>query len=80
MFSYNNVDLAESTKTAELGVMSAISKEQLIKYTEKLGFSCINSRDVSNSDKIVQKISWLELRKSGTLTTIKRSQVLGKII
>ncbi len=80
MFSYNNVDLEESAKIAELGVMSAVSKDQLIKYTEKLGFSCVNSRDVSNSDTVIQKISWLELRKSGTLSTIKRSQALGQII
>ena len=80
MFSYNNVDFAESAKIAELGVMSAISKKHLLKYTEKLGFSCINSYDVSNSDIVLKKISWLELRKSGTLSTIKRSQVLGQVI
>lgn len=79
MFSYNNIDIEESAKLAELEIMSPISKTQLLEYVGKLGFLCINSYDVTNSDIIVKKISWLELRKDGILTTVKRSQALGEI-
>lgn len=79
MFSYNNVEFEQSAKIAELGVMSAISFNQLTKLVEKIGFQILNSYNVDNSDPVLQKISWVEIKKPGVLQTVKRSQALGEI-
>ena len=79
MFSYNNIDLEESAKIAELGLMSAISKQELFKGITDIGFRIGNSYDLPNEDPAIQMISWVELQKPGNLQTVKIKQVLGQI-
>lgn len=79
MFSYNNIDLEESAKIAELGLMSAVSKQELFEKIQKIGFQISNHYDLLNDDSVIQMISWAELRKPGDLHTVKLKQVLGEI-
>jgi hypothetical protein len=58
---------------AEGFFMSYIPKSMLIPLCESLGYEIIadEARDRS--------VSWLELRKPGTLETVKAHQVMGEI-
>jgi SAM-dependent methyltransferase len=79
MFSYNNGDKIESARLFESGMMSFIPKRKLLSVCGDLGFDIIDSFDFSNSDHQIKTISWIELRKPGQLSTIKRSQAQGLI-
>jgi hypothetical protein len=61
--------------------MSFIPKRWLVAYCHQIGYEIVNTIDFPNDDPEVKFISWIELRKPGQLTTIKRMQALGgKII
>lgn len=79
MFSYNNVELEESAKIADFGLMSAIAKQELFKGINDIGFKITKSYDLPNNDPAISMISWVELQKPGTLQTVKIKQVLGQI-
>ena len=79
LFSYNNCDLFESCLVAESGGMSYVSKRNLIKVCEEIGYEIVNTTDVPNRDNCVKFISWIEIKKPGKLATAKRRQVLGAI-
>jgi SAM-dependent methyltransferase len=74
MFSYNDGDRSGGAGMAENFFMSYMPKSMLIPLCESLGYEIINdeARDMS--------ISWLEIRKPGTLETVKAHQVLGQIL
>ena len=79
MFSYNNGDLLSSCILSEFGQMSFIPKRNLIKICMKLGFEIIEFFDMPNIDDAVKYISWIEMKKPGTLKSIKISQSIGII-
>jgi SAM-dependent methyltransferase len=76
MFSYNNGDIVESAGYAEGFWMSYMPKSMLIPMCESLGFELYYDRDVRGEGTTV---SWLELKRPGTLETVKAHQVLGEI-
>lgn len=76
MFSYNNGDIPEAAGYAEGFWMSYIPKSMLVPMCESLGYEVITARDTRGEGTA---ISWLELKKSGTLETIKAHQVMGEI-
>jgi SAM-dependent methyltransferase len=76
MFSYNNGDIPECAGYVDAGWMSYIPKSMLIPMCESLGYEIIYSRDIRGEGT---SISWVELRKPGTLETVKAHQVLGEI-
>ena len=77
MFSYNNGDIAQSAGYAENYWMSYIPKSLLVPLCESLGLEIVYSRDSGAEGGT--SISWIEVRKPGTLTTVKAHQVLGEI-
>lgn len=79
LFSYNNCDLLDSCLVAEAGSMSYVTKRNLIEICKKFGYEIIDLVDVPNSDYHVKYVSWIELRKPGELSTVKRRQVMGAI-
>jgi hypothetical protein len=79
MFSYNNGDMIESARLFESGIMSFIPKRKLIPICKNLGFEIVNSFDFTNVDDNIKTISWIELRKPGELSTVKRSQAQGLV-
>lgn len=79
IFSYNNCDLLESCLVAESGGMSYVSKRHLIRVCNQFGYEVVNTYDMPNTDYHVKYISWIEIRKPGELSTVKRRQVMGAI-
>jgi hypothetical protein len=79
MFSYNNGDILDSCRLSEQGGMSWISKRQLVKLSTQIGYEIIDSFDLPNDDTEVKYISWIELKKPGELSTVKRSQAQGLV-
>ena len=76
MFSYNNGDMHECAGYAEGFWMSYIPKSMLVPMCESLGFEVVHTRESRGEGTA---ISWIELKKSGTLETVKAHQVLGEI-
>jgi len=76
MFSYNNGDMHECAGYAEGFWMSYIPKSMLVPMCESLGYEIIHTRESRTSGTV---ISWIELKKPGTLQTVKAHQVLGEI-
>jgi SAM-dependent methyltransferase len=74
MFSYNDGDTPEGAGMAENFSRSYLPKSILVPLCLSLGFSLENEVDLGPG------ISWLEIKKSGTLKTIKAHQPLGEII
>ena len=74
MFSYNDGDRPGGAGMAENFFMSYMPRSMLIPLCESLGYEIAN--DVARD----QSVSWLEIRKPGTLETVKAHQVLGQIL
>lgn len=75
MFSYNNGDTEAGAGYAESYFMSYIPKSMLIPLCESLGFTITMTQDVLENIAV----SWIEIKRPGTLTTIKAHQVMGEI-
>jgi hypothetical protein len=80
MFSYNNCDLVESANLAESGYMTFVPKRKLNELCIELGYDIVQHYDLKNSDHQIKYISWIEIKKPGELSTIKRAQAMGKIL
>jgi hypothetical protein len=59
--------------------MSFIPKQSLVRVLTQIGYEIIASYDEQNQDTSIPVISWVELRKSGELKTIRLKQVIGAI-
>ena len=73
LFTYNNADMSPSAGLSEGYFMTYVPKSLLIPMVESLGYEVIASRDFEPST------SWIELKKPGTLSTVKAHQALGEI-
>jgi SAM-dependent methyltransferase len=73
IFTYNNTDLSASAGLSEDYFMTYVPKSMLIPMIESLGFEIIDAPDYLPST------SWIELKKPGTLSTVKAHQALGEI-
>ena len=73
LFTYNNADLSASAGLSENYFMTYVPKSMLIPMIESLGFEVVDSQDHLPST------SWVEIKKSGVLKTVKAHQALGEI-
>ena len=73
MFSYNNAELPDAASYADSYYMSYMPKHLLVAASTAAGFEVTSSTDFEPA------VSWIELRKPGTLTSIKAHPVLGEI-
>jgi len=80
MFSYNNCDLEGPAKISELEGSSYANARMIKNLVENNGFEIIKFEDLPTGDALTTHISWVELRKPGTLSTVKAHQALAKII
>lgn len=74
MFSYNNAERYQCAKYVEAGYMSYMPKTLLLDLIKAQNFELINTVDLE------EHVSWVEFKKPGTLSTIKRHASLGQII
>jgi hypothetical protein len=80
MFSYNNCDLEGPAKVSELAGGSYSNARIVESLAKQIGFEIIKFEDLTTEDALITHVSWVELRKPGTLTTVKAHQALAKII
>lgn len=73
LFTYNNADMSPSAGLSEEYFMTYVPKSLLIPMVESLGYKVITSHDFHPST------SWIEIKKPGTLSTVKAHQALGEI-
>jgi len=74
MFSYNNCDVPQCAKNAEIGFKSWMPESLLVKTCRDIGF------EITCTSAAQETIHYIEIRKPGELKTVKAHQVLGKII
>lgn len=73
LFTYNNADLSGSAGLTENYFMTYVPKSMLVPMAESLGYEIHKCFDFEPST------SWIELKKPGTLSTVKAHQALGEI-
>lgn len=73
LFTYNNADISASAGLAEDYFMTYVPKSMLVPMIESLGFEIVDAQDHWPST------SWIEIKKPGTLKTVKAHQALGEI-
>jgi SAM-dependent methyltransferase len=73
LFTYNNADMSASAGLTEGYFMTYVPKSMLVPMAESLGF------DIAQCFDFLPSTSWIELRKPGSLTTVKAHQALGEI-
>lgn len=73
LFTYNNADLSGSAGLTENYFMTYVPKSILVPMSESLGF------EVKDCFDFLPSTSWIELKKPGTLSTVKAHQALGEI-
>jgi hypothetical protein len=80
MFSYNNSDLEGPAKISELKGSSYANARIVESLARQSGFEIIKFEDLATGDALITHVSWVELHKPGTLSTVKAHQALAKII
>lgn len=73
LFTYNNADLSASAGMCESYFMTYVPKSMLMPLAESLGYIIEKDYD------FLPSTSWIELKKPGTLKTVKAHQSLGEI-
>jgi SAM-dependent methyltransferase len=72
MFTYNNCELPEAIKNVELRLSSYLPKRYIIPFIESIGYEVLYSNNKNN-------ISWVEIKKEGTMTSLRGGQALAQI-
>lgn len=80
MFNYNNCDLADSAYVVDHQAGSYMSASLLKKILNQNGLEIINLIDLKTADTFYNYISLAEVKKPGSLGTIKMHPALGKIL
>lgn len=80
IFSYNNCEFYESYKVADAGWMSYVTKTSIIELCKELGYEIVNTYDVHHGRYNYERVSWIEIKKPGDLTSLKQRQVVGTVI
>jgi hypothetical protein len=73
IFTYNNCDLPEAVVQVEHAYQSYTPKSTLLTVIEGLGFELLAEFDRNPN------VSWLEIKKPGTLTSLRGGQALAQI-
>lgn len=79
IFSYNNCEFIESYQLADKGWMSYVTKTDVLNLCIKLGYEIVNTYDIKHAHYEYERVSWIEIKKPGNLTSVKRKQAVGAI-
>jgi SAM-dependent methyltransferase len=77
LFSYNNCNFVESARLFDNHHGSWATPESLEKIFLSLGVDVIGFKDIKTD--VISYCSWVEVRRSGELTTVKLSQAQGLV-
>jgi SAM-dependent methyltransferase len=75
LFTYNNCEIPENARLAEDNTHSYVTQSFLSNAAIELGYEVAETFNILDG----QPLSWIELKKPGTLKTIKGHQTLGEI-
>jgi hypothetical protein len=75
LFSFNNGETPDGASRSEEGRQSYVRKSELISLVNAIGYEVTDSFSFNGWDGL----TWLEVKKPGTLNTIKGHQALGAI-
>ena len=73
IFTYNDCSHHKSAKLVELGFKGWATESEMISICQSVGF------EVTESESKEDSVQWLEIKKPGTLSTVKTHQALGEI-
>lgn len=73
-FTFNNCDNAEGVELVEKNFMCYTPGQTVISLVESLGFDIVQNQQLDSA------CTWLEIKKPGTLTTMRGGQNLAKIV
>ena len=73
VFTYNNCDLPDAVVQVENAYQSYTPKSTLLLIIEGLGYELLHAYDFRSN------VSWLEIKKPGTLTSLRGGQALAQI-
>lgn len=73
LFTYNNGERSACAQLVENGTVSYIPKTLLTTFCETHGYEVIETFDLDYT------VCWIEIRKPGTLKTVKAHQAMGEI-
>lgn len=79
MFSYNNCDLETSARFVDEQDACWANTRIIKELTTRLGYELLEFTDLALGDDRSSWASWAEVRRPGELTTVKRSQAVGRI-
>jgi hypothetical protein len=78
--SYSNCDLIETATTLKFNDISYCNPRIITQMAIDAGFE-VSLHDIKTDNRnLPSYISWAELRKPGTLSTVKAHQALGEIV
>jgi len=80
IFNYNNCDLDRIAKLSESHSKSYASGRRLRLLINTVGYETVTFEDNPTDDEVFTHICWAEIRKPGTLHTVKLQQAAGKIL
>lgn len=80
IFNYNNCTITASAKLAEEKIFSFLTPSMLEQMAKDAGFETVTFKDEPLEGLTYTHVSWVELRKAGTLVTAKSHQTLAQII
>jgi hypothetical protein len=79
IFAFNNCDIFELAKQAELGYITFSSQLKLLKHCSSMGYESLDFVNCFVDPVNSEFTSWAMLKKSGNLSTVKRSQSSGLV-
>ena len=80
IFSYNNCDLERSAQLVDEKQACWATKPLVEDLVTSLGYELITTTDLKTNDVMDTWVSWAEVKKSGSLETVKKSQAMGAIL
>lgn len=80
MFSYNNGDIVSSARLFDEGRAAWATSKSIENIIKEIGFEIIRFEDHPTNDNEDTWVSWVEVKKSGALTTVRLNQAMGAVL
>ena len=77
MFSYSNCDMLGTCLQVENRASAYANSRWLKKLCDEIGYEISELHDIETGDAFRTHVSWAEIKKPGTLQSIKKQQALG---
>ena len=80
LFSYNNCEVVSSSRLVEEGKSSWTTTTLLQNLITAIGYEFVVAENFPTNDIFDSYVSWIEVKKPGELTTVKRTQSVGTLL